>query len=889
MPEIVVMHDAYEAISLLEKLPLKIESITCHDDILLVGTKESHLLQYRIRRKSGAAGESKFDVQLERSNKNFAKKPITQLSAVPQLHILISLSDNIVSVHDLMTFNLITCINKTRGANLFALDVQTQKSLSGEENHVLRMCVSVKRKLQVSFWKNRNFQDLTEMNLYDIPRCMCWCKESICVGFRRDYFLVKINSGDIKELFPLGNTQHEPVITKVANDRLMLGRDNMSILIDSEGQPTQKNPINWSGIPTQIENNPPYIIGILPKFIEVRTIETKLLIQQKELHHAKFICQGSGNIYVASVNFIWRICPMPIAYQIRQLLENHEFELALRLAEMTDEQDEEKQKRVHNIKNLYAFDLFCQHRFEESMQIFVKLGTDPSHVIGLYPNLLPHEFRKQLEYPKKPPDLEGGELEKALSALQDYLTQKRNELLSDISKESNKELSTIAIQEGNTTIKSKKQLSQIIDTTLLKCYIQTNDALVAPLLRLKDNSCHVEESEKILKKKEKFSELIILYEKKGLHEKALHLLMKQAARPNSPLKGHDRTVQYLQHLGADHLKLIFDYAEWVLKEHPEDGLKIFTEDIPEVETLPRFKVLEYLEKISKDLAIAYLEHIIMECGDVTPEFHNMFAQSLREKVQVLMTEYLQSLPEGHLPSKAGQEPDKLGEYRRKLIEFLECSQYYMPERLLTRFPIDGFYEERAILLGRLDRHEQALGIYVHILRDDTLAKRYCLNYFDRGREGNKDVYYYLLKMYLQPPPSSSLGMSASQGIKPQQNMTAAFRLLQEHATKIDVSKTLELLPTSTPVAEILRYLEKVMEHQATIKRDCQVLKSMLYAENLQVHEQRMFYQKAKVVVNDEKICKICKKRLGNSAFVRYPNGVIVHYYCCKDPNKCPED
>ena len=26
--------------------------------------------------------------------------------------------------------------------------------------------------------------------------------------------------------------------------------------------------------------------------------------------------------------------------------------------------------------------------------------------------------------------------------------------------------------------------------------------------------------------------------------------------------------------GADHLKLIFDYAEWVLKEHPEDGLKV---------------------------------------------------------------------------------------------------------------------------------------------------------------------------------------------------------------------------------------------------------------------------------------------------------------------------
>ena len=30
---------------------------------------------------------------------------------------------------------------------------------------------------------------------------------------------------------------------------------------------------------------------------------------------------------------------------------------------------------------------------------------------------------------------------------------------------------------------------------------------------------------------------------------ALSLLMKQAVRPDSPLKGHERTVQYLQHLG----------------------------------------------------------------------------------------------------------------------------------------------------------------------------------------------------------------------------------------------------------------------------------------------------------------------------------------------------
>lgn len=53
------------------------------------------------------------------------------------------------------------------------------------------------------------------------------------------------------------------------------------------------------------------------------------------------------------------------------------------------------------------------------------------------------------------------------------------------------------------------------------CYSQTNDALVAPLLRLKDNSCHVEEAERILKQNFKFTELVILYEKKEMHKKGL--------------------------------------------------------------------------------------------------------------------------------------------------------------------------------------------------------------------------------------------------------------------------------------------------------------------------------------------------------------------------------
>lgn len=38
---------------------------------------------------------------------------------------------------------------------------------------------------------------------------------------------------------------------------------------------------------------------------------------------------------------------------------------------------------------------------------------------------------------------------------------------------------------------------------------------------------------------------------------------------------------------------------------------------------------------------------------------------------------------------------------------------YNPEALLKRLPSDALYEERAMLLGKMNQHELALSLYVH--------------------------------------------------------------------------------------------------------------------------------------------------------------------------------
>lgn len=81
--------------------------------------------------------------------------------------------------------------------------------------------------------------------------------------------------------------------------------------------------------------------------------------------------------------------------------------------------------------------------------------------------------------------------------------------------------------------------------------------------------------------------------------------------------------------------------------------QIFTEDLPEVEALPREKVLQFLKEGFEELAIPYLEHIVHVWEEQGPRFHNVLIQLYLWRVQSLMKQYLNSLPEGLFPARTG--------------------------------------------------------------------------------------------------------------------------------------------------------------------------------------------------------------------------------------------
>ena len=111
--------------------------------------------------------------------------------------------------------------------------------------------------------------------------------------------------------------------------------------------------------------------------------------------------------------------------------------------------------------------------------------TDPLNVIGLYPHLLPSDLRQTLTLPTQPPVLTGKELKDGTEHLITYLTQVNPHIcyltlvtLLPSAQMRYKWLQGHQRGEGNElsaeeTKKNDAKL-QLIDTTLLKCYIKVS-------------------------------------------------------------------------------------------------------------------------------------------------------------------------------------------------------------------------------------------------------------------------------------------------------------------------------------------------------------------------------------------------------------------------------
>ncbi|TCD70216.1 Vacuolar morphoproteinsis protein 6 [Steccherinum ochraceum] len=392
------------------------------------------------------------------------------------------------------------------------------------------------------------------------------------------------------------------------------------------------------------------------------------------------------------------------------------------------------------------------------------------------------------------------------------------------------------------------RFAQIVDTALFKSYLAVRPGLLASLCR-SGNWCEISEVEEMLRSREKFSELIFLYNGRKMHSEALGLLKELSEKETDMRDKLMPSVTYLQRLGPQYMDQIFESSHWIFEQDPEIGLEIFTSEEAE---LPRHDVVDYLEMIDLAICTKFLEFLITEREEVSADFHDRLAELyLRMTIQAL---------------QAGDEEKRRAVYT-KLLEYIDTTQFYRPDRLFGLLPSDDLYEAKAILLGRLGRHDNALEVYVYKLQNFLKAEEYCKRIYDPNSP-TSNIFLTLLRIYLRPtaqaPPSVNL-------------LQPALELISRHSPRLDSVETLKLLPPLVTAQDVRAFLVEALRAPVF---DTRVVKGISQARNEYLDRRLLTLQSKRVKVTDSRICPQCHKRLGYSVIaVHAPRGEVTHFHC----------
>jgi Vam6/Vps39-like protein vacuolar protein sorting-associated protein 39 len=279
---------------------------------------------------------------------------------------------------------------------------------------------------------------------------------------------------------------------------------------------------------------------------------------------------------------------------------------------------------------------------------------------------------------------------------------------------------------------------RLVDTTLFRSYMFSRPTLARSLFRI-PNFCDPEVVNEKLLEHNRYDELVDFFYGKKLHAQALELLQKfgTAERPDEAaptLHGPQRTIVYLQNLPPSEIDSILKYSEWTLKERPDLAMEIFVGDTENAETLPRDRVANFLDGVDRALEVQYLEHIVTELNDLTPDFHNRLVELL---INIL---------------KETKRDDKWDDTMERFVNFLRESEQYGRGTAFKLIPRDGmplkttkliglvignsifhwpfltsltdpsFYEAQAVVLSHMGQHKQALEIYVFKMKNYAKAE-----------------------------------------------------------------------------------------------------------------------------------------------------------------------
>jgi hypothetical protein len=110
-------------------------------------------------------------------------------------------------------------------------------------------------------------------------------------------------------------------------------------------------------------------------------------------------------------------------------------------------------------------------------------------------------------------------------------------------------------------------------------------------------------------------------------------------------------------------------------------------------------------------------------------------------------------------------------------------------------------------------------------------------------------------------------------------------------TQIDPLTVLSLIPDDweiiTPERNLISLLSSIFDQTLTVEENIEISRNLSKMERQQNQYELNELKSAYLVIGEESICKVCKRKLKPNNIRVYPNGGVYHQRCAKDASECP--
>ncbi|RCH94337.1 hypothetical protein CU097_012873 [Rhizopus azygosporus] len=577
--------------------------------------------------------------------------------------------------------------------------------------------------------------------------------KSLCVEFPYVAALLSNHTIEIHNILDQNLLQRIP-LDPVMEPRGMAFGHGIKVWMDALATSLKRSP--WKQEPTDSELQ----VQLQREIIKYSTITARILLYGKDSVLAQVTT--------------------PLTIQVDGLLERNLVEEAMQLAEQAkntmseDDQGTVYAERLKSELN-YTFQksgllLLKETLFDDAFTLLSKGDIDPRVVIQLFDDLMLDSW---LHSP--PPILlfesvqrlieDMGDLKKIVNGSLGEFKEDGSSGVSDMRcvllENAREALNKYLLTERE---KRKHKLGQndieceVIDSCLLKIYMSQGDNDSIYQLLQHPNDCNIDECSKILYESKKYYALSVMYESKHMYEKALELWTRMHEgdlRDDDFKNGLNRVKELLlKDLETADLSLpaIMHYAWWLTKQSPRDGVEIFTRS-PRARDMDPDEILERLEHYDNQVVRSYLEYLVNSLKSENPDYCTRLACSyikdIRDEIKQndglgLLKELVDDFKRDINPYPADKDDDlsystflgylstqksqlRLVQLRLVLIRFLQRSNIYSPEVVMNALSEAGPLDiEKAIVFGKMNKHQESLDILINELYDFVGAETYCV-------------------------------------------------------------------------------------------------------------------------------------------------------------------